>query len=99
MCATALSHTVAHHRAEQHVGRQVHVGHHGPVGLGPPGQYGVALRLFAPSMNDTEFGFYFINYHSRLPLVNGLTGTVGGAIGAGTIAAAAPTIVPIVFTE
>ncbi len=39
------------------------------------GQYGVALRMFVPPLNDTEFGFYFINYHSRLPIVNARTGT------------------------
>ncbi len=57
------------------------------------GQYGVALRVFAPGLNGMEFGFYFINYHSRLPTVNGRTGTIAGAIGAGTIAGAAPTII------
>ena len=39
----------------------------------PPddGQYGMALRYLSPALNDTEFGFYFINAHSRLPLVTG----------------------------
>ncbi len=31
------------------------------------GQYGVALRWFAESLNDTEFGLYALNYHSRSP--------------------------------
>jgi hypothetical protein len=57
------------------------------------GQYGVALRVFAPGLNETEFGFYFINYHSRLPTINGRTGTLAGAIAAGTIGGAAPTII------
>lgn len=35
------------------------------------GQYGVALRYFSPELNDTEFGFYFLNYHSRLPFISG----------------------------
>jgi hypothetical protein len=35
------------------------------------GQYGVALRYFSPELNDTEFGLYFLNYHSRLPFVSG----------------------------
>ena len=39
------------------------------------GQYGIALRWFMPALGGTEFGFYFINYHSRLPLINGITGT------------------------
>jgi hypothetical protein len=35
------------------------------------GQFGVALRWFVESMNATEFGFFFLNYHSRLPLISG----------------------------
>ena len=35
------------------------------------GQYGVAFRYFAPWLNDTEFGIYYLRYHSRLPLLNG----------------------------
>lgn len=35
------------------------------------GQYGVAFRWFVESLNSTEFGFYFLNYHSRLPLISG----------------------------
>ncbi len=52
------------------------------------GQYGVALRYFAENlMGGMEFGFYYIRYHSRLPLLNGLTGTPAGfanAAGAAT---------------
>jgi hypothetical protein len=47
------------------------------------GQFGVSLRWLVPSLNNTELGFYFINYHSRLPAVNGHTGTVAGAQAAG----------------
>jgi len=35
------------------------------------GQYGLALRYFAEKMNGTEFGFYYLRYHSRLPLISG----------------------------
>ena len=43
------------------------------------GQYGVALRWFMPDFaQGTEFGFYFVNYHSKLPLINGQTGTQAG---------------------
>jgi hypothetical protein len=37
--------------------------------LGPKkgGQYGAALRWYAEALNDTEFGFYYVNYHSKLP--------------------------------
>ena len=31
------------------------------------GQFGVALRWFMPELNDTEFGAYAMNYHSRNP--------------------------------
>lgn len=34
---------------------------------GDSGQYGVALRWFVPQLNDTEFGLYAMNYHSRVP--------------------------------
>lgn len=39
------------------------------------GQYGVALRYFAHELNNTEFGFYFENYHSRIPFLSGIKGT------------------------
>ena len=42
------------------------------------GQYGLAARVYAPGLNNTEFGFYFINYHSRLPTLSGVTGTRTG---------------------
>ena len=44
------------------------------------GQYGVAMRIFAPGLNDTEFGFFFVNYHSRLPVLSARTGTALGAL-------------------
>ncbi|WP_395343097.1 DUF1302 domain-containing protein [Ningiella sp. W23] len=37
------------------------------------GQYGVRVTWFAPELNETEFGFYHINYHSQRPLVSGVT--------------------------
>ncbi len=43
------------------------------------GQYGIALRLFMPNWGGTEFGFYYTNLHSRLPTINGVTGTIQGA--------------------
>ena len=46
------------------------------------GQYGLALRWFVPELDGTEFGFYFVNYHSRLPTINGVTGTLQGALAA-----------------
>ena len=57
------------------------------------GQFGVAFRYFAQQLNDTELGFYAMNYHSRNPFYSskagalafggaptpGLDGTIGGA--------------------
>ncbi len=39
------------------------------------GQYGLALRWFAEGLGSTEFGFYYVNYHSRLPIISSLTGS------------------------
>lgn len=40
------------------------------------GQYGFAARYFAPELGDTEFGAYYINYHSRLPVLSSILGTL-----------------------
>ena len=61
------------------------------------GQYGIAMRVFAPGLNDTEFGFYYMNYHSRLPLISSWTGDVDGFTAAGTISAVTPTIIGTVI--
>lgn len=61
------------------------------------GQYGVSLRLLAPRLNNTEFGLFYMNYHSRLPLISAQTGTLQGAVaaaGMGTVATT--TIAPAV---
>lgn len=42
------------------------------------GQFGVAFRWFVPELNNTEFGFYAINYHSRNPLYSNVAGQVFG---------------------
>lgn len=36
------------------------------------GQYGVSFKYFSSEMNDTEFGLYYLNYHSRLPMISGI---------------------------
>jgi hypothetical protein len=50
------------------------------------GQYGLSLKYYAPNFNNgTEFGLFYLQYHSRLPLISGRTGTqrgVGNAFGA-----------------
>jgi hypothetical protein len=52
------------------------------------GQYGLAMRVYAPGLNNTEFGFYYMNYHSRLPVLSGVTGTQEGYNRARTAATA-----------
>jgi hypothetical protein len=51
-------------------------------------QFGLALRMYAPEfMNGTEFGLYYLQYASRVPLISGRTGTqqgIGNAAGAAT---------------
>lgn len=53
----------------------------GAISRGPdnepdyPGQFGVNLRWLAAGLNNTEFGFYYMNYHSRLPAISARTPT------------------------
>jgi len=37
------------------------------------GQYGIALRYFAEKLAGSEFGVYYMNYHSRTPYLGGFT--------------------------
>ena len=37
------------------------------------GQYGIKLGYYAPELGETEFGLYYMNYHSRRPLISGTT--------------------------
>jgi len=55
---------------------------------GNGGEYGVALRYFAENLNATEFGFYYINHHSRTPIISAITGTTAGALNAAGAAGA-----------
>ena len=36
------------------------------------GQFGISARYYASELNDTEFGFYFLNYHNRTPILSGV---------------------------
>jgi hypothetical protein len=55
------------------------------------GQLGLALRLFTPELNNTEFGFYAMNYHSRTPYLSAIRGaaSVSGTAGLGALGCAA----------
>ena len=39
------------------------------------GQFGLAFRYIAEELNDTEFGLYYLNYHSRAPFLSGINAT------------------------
>ena len=56
---------------------------------GDSGQYGAAFRLFAPGLGGTEFGFYYLNYNSRLPVIMARTGTAAGVLSRGNYASTA----------
>lgn len=49
---------------------------------GNGGEFGFAFRYFAEALNDTEFGLYFINHHSRTPIISSITGTATGVANA-----------------
>lgn len=36
------------------------------------GEYGIKFEYFAPNLNDTEFAIYYMNYHSRVPVISGI---------------------------
>lgn len=61
----------------------------------PPdsGQFGMNFKFYLPDFNNgTELGLYFLNYHSRVPVVSFRTGTqvgLGNAYGALTAVGAA----------
>ena len=45
------------------------------VDAGNSGQFGVAARALAPNLGNTEFGLYYVRYHSRLPMISAITPT------------------------
>lgn len=52
------------------------------------GQHGVAFRYLATELNNTEFGLYYANYHSRIPFFSGIKGTVSSILTGGPLATA-----------
>lgn len=54
------------------------VGRIGKDDPGDDGQFGIAFRFLASFLGDTEFGCYFMNYHSRVPVISARTGTQAG---------------------
>ncbi len=39
------------------------------------GQFGLSMKWYSQALNETEFGLYFANYHSRLPIYSNASGT------------------------
>jgi len=62
------------------------------------GQFGLAFRAYVPQVNDTEFGFFFMKYHSRLPIISARTGNATGQTNAGLIGASATPITTAALT-
>jgi hypothetical protein len=50
------------------------------------GQYGIKFEYFAPDLNDTEFAVYYMNYHSRTPVISGVAADFGLASVGGDLA-------------
>lgn len=42
------------------------------------GQYGLAFRFMAEELNNTEFGFFYMNYHARKPTAGAVLGDAFG---------------------
>jgi len=49
------------------------------------GQYGLAGRLLTPDWNNTEWGLYFMNYHSRIPMFSGTKGKATSVLTGGPL--------------
>ncbi|WDU64057.1 DUF1302 domain-containing protein [Pseudomonas poae] len=47
------------------------------------GQFGFVLRYSAEELNNTEFGLYYINYHSKVPFISIHPGASYGCSGGG----------------
>jgi len=68
---------------------QYHVTRSGDRDARDSGQFGVALRWQTEALNNTEFGMFALNYHSRAPYVGGTVGVSPFAIKPGTKASTA----------
>lgn len=65
------------------------------------GQGGATLQTILPSLNSTKLALHFINYHSRLPLVNARTADAAAvaATSPAAVAARAAALAPIYEAE
>ncbi|MFT3782315.1 MAG: DUF1302 domain-containing protein [Nibricoccus sp.] len=53
-------------------------------------QFGADMHISVPKLNNTDFGFYFANYHSRLPVISARTPT--GPVNVAQVQATASTL-------
>lgn len=63
------------------------------------GEYGISLKYFWENLNDTEFGFYFLNHHSRTPIISARTGTANGRTAAVTLAGTSTTLATAAYAQ
>ncbi|GLZ88035.1 hypothetical protein Pres01_40860 [Metapseudomonas resinovorans] len=66
----------------------------GDVDARDGGQWGTALRYFSETL-DTEFGAYFMNYHSRTPIFSATAAPAGAYSGAGLVGSLAGAGIPV----
>jgi hypothetical protein len=53
-------------------GTPFEIGRNADIEADDGGQWGVAARYFVDALNATEFGLYYVNYHSRTPIFSGV---------------------------
>lgn len=53
-------------------------------------QFGAAIRYFSEALGSTEFGLYYLSYHSRTPLVSAIRGVATNAGSATPLCSASP---------
>ena len=46
-------------------------------------EFAISLRLFAPWLANTDFGLYYVDYHSRIPLVSAIRGGTSNTLNEG----------------
>jgi hypothetical protein len=65
------------------------------------GQGGVTAQLILPQLNSTQLAFHFLNYHSRLPIVNARSADAAAvaATSPAAVAARAAALAPIYESE
>jgi hypothetical protein len=60
------------------------------------GQYGLSARYFSEALNNTEFGVYFMNIHSRLPMISAIRTSMPGTVAGTSSVDTSPTAGPFV---